>query len=324
MPSACSVNQLKLILVIGESERKSSLGIYGYGLQTTPHLSKSNNLIVFRNHYGVAASTHPSVLSILSPCPAKEYGRVLWTPNIAAILKNNGFRCYLISNQGRGSLFNFTRRICEQIAMKKKNDYGMIPRIRDWLSDESSKSIIIVHMRGSHIENIGSYAKLNNPLESTGDKKIDQYNNSLLATDSFIAELNQLILKINFPACIIYTSDHGENLNDFGDGNYGHNVKNFTKYELELPFYFLYNHEYEKNHQLKVRKLHEHSSVATSHDNISHFILGLANIKSKYYRQSFDLSSDSFMEHEKYVLDDNFNHILMQNILNLNTSNSNK
>jgi heptose-I-phosphate ethanolaminephosphotransferase len=112
----------------------------------------------------------------------------------------------------------------------------------------------------------------------------------------------------NAPGLILYASDHGENLNDFGDGNVGHGTREFTRFEFEIPFIIYFNDSFLKRFPDKAGHIRKLKKAPISQDNISHTFLGVAGILDKrYYRPEEDLSSPLFRTHTRYVIDENMN-----------------
>jgi heptose-I-phosphate ethanolaminephosphotransferase len=115
-------------------------------------------------------------------------------------------------------------------------------------------------------------------------------------------------MEINEPAFVLYASDHGENLNDYGDGNFGHGTRGFTRFEFEIPFIIFFNDPFIRTFPEQVKLLRQKKDVPVNQDSISHTLLGLAGIRDKnYYRPDHDLSSDKFKTHKRLIIDENMN-----------------
>ena len=84
------------------------------------------------------------------------------------------------------------------------------------------------------------------------------------------------------PAVTLYVSDHGENLNDMGDNNYGHGTRALTPYELKVPFVFYFNDAFLGKYPETAKKLRERRESPVCHDHITHTLMGLAGISDPF------------------------------------------
>jgi glucan phosphoethanolaminetransferase (alkaline phosphatase superfamily) len=104
------------------------------------------------------------------------------------------------------------------------------------------------------------------------------------------------------PICVWYLPDHGEVINDFGDGNYGHGCSGFKRYEIELPSLIFFNDAFSAINP-KIKTVFENRISMTSHSNVSHTIMGLCGVYPKEYKAKYDLSSPKFTYEEPYLID---------------------
>jgi hypothetical protein len=110
------------------------------------------------------------------------------------------------------------------------------------------------------------------------------------------------------PSFSIYVSDHGENLNDTGDKNYGHGTKELTRFELEVPFVVFMNDAFLEGHAKAAEALRARSGQPVCHDNVAHTLMGVAGISDPFvYRPELDVSSPSFRPGPRPITDENMN-----------------
>ncbi len=166
---------------------------------------------------------------------------------------------------------------------------------------------IVVHLMGSHIKYDMQYPKSFHPFEIV-DEMRDSYDTSIRYSDMVLQGLVDLMLRDKNPACLLYLSDHGENLDDKGDGNYGHGTRSLTIYELEVPFVMYFNDSFVAIHGSDVERLRIAACSPVCHDNVAHTFMGLAGIKDPtIYRAGADISSPSFHPLGRKVSDENMN-----------------
>jgi heptose-I-phosphate ethanolaminephosphotransferase len=160
---------------------------------------------------------------------------------------------------------------------------------------------------GSHIKYSMQYPK-SEKFFKTDDRMKDSYYDSIRYSDKVIIQAVNLIMNKKRPAFVIYASDHGENLNDYGDGNFGHGTKGFTKFEFEIPFIIFYNDAFKKNYSAELAEIKKHIHQPLNQDYISHTFLSLADIKDpQFYSPENDLSSPDFQLHKRMIIDENMN-----------------
>ena len=307
-----------VILVIGESARRDKLGIYGSSLDTTPFLDRfareqPDQLLLFTNAVSASACTRVSVPSLLSVCAARDYGVIAEHPSILKIMKSAGLETVLISNQfKRGFDSDFISAFMNDATRKtylmdtaSSNvfDEALVPPLIEELKRSSCGSkLIIVHLAGSHYSYKERY-----PASQAFFKPAsleNQYFNTIRYTDSIIGKINEAVMKADRPIIMLYASDHGEYLNDYGDGYYDHGNRNYlTKFEIIIPFLFTYNGSFLKERSSEIASMRKRTELKVSHDNISHTLLGLMGIFDAEYQPQFDLSSEDFVAASRFVVE---------------------
>jgi len=297
------------ILIIGETARKQSMSIYDYSRSTTPYMEsalKSDDIIA-TSYHGTSAgvSTRLSVPMILSTANVKDYKQLASTPTLPHIFNNLNYHTQLISNQERAGRNNdIIALMLNQVNSvnylsesddNRGFDEEIIPFLEDSLLNQFKPGLIIVHLMGSHWKYQHRYPE-DFSYFSGEDELIDTYDNSILYTDYVIGKALDILQAIDKPTCLIYTSDHGENLNDNNNGTYLHAMKEMTEYEVKVPFFFAANKAFQQSHN-NIKNILNNKTKHISHDNISHTLLGLFNIHdSQYYKETSDLSSQAFTQ----------------------------
>lgn len=108
------VNDLKVVLYIGESTSSMNMSVYGYGRDTTPHLKRlqaeTDSLLLFQNVFSTHTHTSFSLLEAFSFAvdaredylPISARRRL----SVVDVLQKNGIPTALISNQGKTGTWN--------------------------------------------------------------------------------------------------------------------------------------------------------------------------------------------------------------------------
>jgi len=311
-----SNNNSLYILIIGESARKQSFSSYGYHRDTTPYMLKAiNSGKVKASVYDAISSgisTRLSVPLLLSTANVINYASLGKSPTLPHFFNDAGFQTILLSNQQASGRNN---DIIALISNKMKDltylsesddtrgyDGDLLSHIKVESTASSQATFMIVHLMGSHWKYNQRYPSEFSIFSGAGSR-VDTYDNSIRYTDYIIGQVVDFMKQSNRPIQLFYTSDHGENLNDSGDGNYLHAIKEMTEYEVKVPLFFATNLAFYNKYKSKVDRILGNKNMLIGHDNISHTILGLAGLYDEnYYKNKYDLSSRDFSQSKRYSI----------------------
>ncbi|MEI6176026.1 MAG: phosphoethanolamine transferase [Verrucomicrobiota bacterium] len=303
---------MTVVMVIGESARSANWSLYGYERPTTPlvadRLEKSDNRgVVFLDALAAGRLTMNAVPSMLSPTCAKDFQNYCTTPSVIRVFRSAGYRTGVISSQIRASEFwdgAVNLMLNDSASIERLDHDDHMPAALDrWLGgDPQARQFAVLHLFGSHYNYSERYPDRFNRFRG-GDEMIDTYDNSLAFTDDVLARLIDRIQKIPTPAVLFYSSDHGENLNDFGDGNIQHSCREFTRYEIEVPMLFFANHAFATAHPQQLAAIRACAMRPVSHDNISQTLIGIAGLTDPHiYLPQCDLSNQLFSPQPRFLI----------------------
>lgn len=94
-----SNEDITVVFVIGESLRSDHLSLNGYNRNTTPHLSRLNNLISLANIYSEYTYTNPSVAHIMTRADSVNTERANTERSFVAQFNTSGFYTAWLANQ---------------------------------------------------------------------------------------------------------------------------------------------------------------------------------------------------------------------------------
>ena len=230
-----AVDDVTLVVVIGESARSSNFGLLGYERPTTPFLAAEKNLVAFK-----ATSCNTSTklsLQCMFVRPQGVVDRGMQAPQILeetvfSVLKKLGYSTELFAMQSEVWFYNSLKtdfyKIREVIAADTANRGK--PVIDALLGTELSASMakhpkghhaIVLHTKGSHFSYASRYprefAKYLPECDGVDGacskaQLINAYDNSILYTDTFLHDLMTRLA--DKKAVLIYTSDHGESIDE--------------------------------------------------------------------------------------------------------------
>ncbi len=307
-------NNISIILVIGEADRKSSWGIYGNPYNTTPYLSnlvknKSNRIVFFSDMLTAAAFTRVAVPSLLSVSNAINYDKIPVTPSVYKILKKTSINTVFITRRNINSFQNNLVTIIMRDnkvfeAVNDKYDGDLLPLVYKQLN-KNEKNLITVHLSGSHYKYDTRYPKEHTCFEPK--KPESNYLSSVRYTNFVLSKIIEKMKTLNRPYVLIYLPDHGEYVNDNGDHLYGHGFKALTRNEIEIPLVFIFNDKFIKEKMDLIKQVDQYKHKKISLDNISHSLLGILGVEDLSYDNTYDLSSKKFIEHPRIIIDRNLN-----------------
>lgn len=286
-------NATTVLFILGESARGDRFSINGYARDTTPKLSSIENLLSFNDVTSCHTSTLNSVPCLMTRILQKDYDITIEETSFVSVFRDLGYKTYWFSrhsNQKRVNTFCEEAQVCEYV----KGGYfdgELVQKLESLNYDEDN--LVVLHTLGSHFdynEREPDTFKIYQPLcigNVSGCRKKDldnSYDNSILYTDTFIAELIERLKEKN--ACIIYTSDHGESL---GEGElvqrYGHSTPYSIapKEQKDVPLILWFSDKYLESHEdIDLNDIAGYKEL--SHDNIFDTVLGCGGISHKAKR----------------------------------------
>jgi len=308
-------NDVSVLLIVGEAVRKSTLNIYGNKHLTTPYMTFLKNnypqkITFFSNMVTIAPFTRVAVPSLFSMSNALNYNQSSLLPSVFKIINHAGIKTAYVSIRNRNSYHeSFSNELVKDNEIIERIDGKYDEDLLDVVNkniNKKKKQLLTVHLSGSHYNYKDRYPPDFNCF--VPDNYEANYFSSIRYTDFVLSKIIREMDKNGKPCVLIYTSDHGEYLNDDGDNIYGHGFKKITRNEIDIPLIFIYNNEFVKKYNDVINLIKIRRDDNVSLDNISHTILGLIGVSDlNYYSEKYDISSEKFMKHPRYLIDRSLN-----------------
>lgn len=331
---SCSYSSPNIVLIIGESHIKNHSNLYGYKLPTNPRLSQLDNLYVFNDVISYVNLTSACFKNFMSCASSDEEG-VQWcdVPLFPAVFKKAGYNVAFWSNQfvsgvskawyaSDATMFDVPR--IEKSSFDHRNssnnqfdEYILNDYVEKRSQVENEKNnLIIFHLIGQHImprehfpasRAVFSIADYNNRTDLTSVQKqeVADYDNATLYNDSIVSEIIQMYKDKD--AVVIYFSDHGDEVNDFrphvGRSNDFEEIGAPVFHAmLDVPFMVYVTDKYKQLHPELAEAIALSVNRPFMTDDISHMLMELAGIHTKWYNPKRSLINKDFNIHRRRLV----------------------
>ena len=302
LPSATVTDHGKMIvvLVIGESARSDNFSLLGYTRNTNPNLERLQ--VIALNGTSATTYTTASIHSMLSYTgstsddyePLPNY---LQRQGVDVIWRSNNWgepKLKVETFEKDGEL----RKSCK--AEHCEFDEVLLTNLAERITASTKDRIFIVlHTYGSHgplyyqqypaeFERFKPVCKTVDLKKCTRQELINAYDNTVLYTDYFISRVIKILQQYSqIPSLMIYTSDHGESLGEYGLYLHGTPFVIAPDVQKKVPFIFWASDSYFKKRGVDVLAIKQQEAV--NHTNIFHTIMGAFNLDSSVYNKQLDI-----------------------------------
>ncbi len=310
-----------VIFVLGESETRNHMQIYGYNLKNTPLAVKRyerGELFKFNDVIACANDTSAAMKLIFTFAEKKDSDELWYTnSNIFDIVRSAGYHTAWISNQSPiGWLGNLDKIYAERCDEKyftekssKKNttllsrdfDGVLLPILDNFISQAQNKNFYVLHLYGSHVVYNERYpaefskftaADEDKPTE-TAKQAAAEYDNAILYTDFILDEIFKRFEDKN--ALIIYISDHGEEVYENGRNFAGHSVEEIGNLSMiETPMLVWTSKSFREMYPEKITALKNSADNPYRTDFLIHTILDLMDIQTENFDATKSIVNEKF------------------------------
>lgn len=290
-----------VVLVIGETARSANFSLYGYERETNPQL-KERDVIALANPTACSTYTTASVKCILShdnqtstfyePLPTylKRHGvDVIWRANNWGEPNIN-----VTEYQKAGELrANCTRDDCNL-------DGVMLTGLKERIEQsDKDKVLVVLHQKGSHgpsyytryTPQFEQYTPVCQSVEldkCQNSEIVNAYDNTLLYTDQLLADIIDTLKEVQDSATLMmYLSDHGESLGEFGLYLHGAPYSLAPDVQKDIPFIIWPSERFIEEQGLDIEAIKAGESHSQS--QVFHSILNAFDLESDAYNPELDI-----------------------------------
>ncbi len=293
------------LLIIGESETRDHMSVYGYSHKTTPWLeteTEKPGTLLFQNAY--SNHTHTVPVLTYSLTEKNQYNKMKLADafSIIEIAKAAGYKTYWISNQQRWGVYEtpITQIIisadkqfwCNHATEKEYRTSYFDGDIAQYIPDLSnvSHALVVVHLMGCH----GSY-KDRYPseyaIETSDDKEVKTYDSAVYYNDAALRQLTETVSHYPQFKGWIYFSDHGED----PDTHSGHDASSFTWRKARIPLIMHFSDRFISENPEIFETLSAHRESYWTNDLLYNLMLSVLGIENTPQREEhLDLASPSY------------------------------
>ncbi len=301
------------ILFVGETARADHFSLNGYHRKTNPLLEKIE-LINFPETTACGTSTKFSVPCMFSLLERKQYSPEIAATqsNVLDVLEQAGVKTLWIDNNSscKGVCTRIENINIRQHPSKDLPYYGhgeyfdevLLHQIEDRIRSTDKDMLIVLHLLGSHgpayykrvPEGFAIFTpqctKKSYQQCKSNDEFINEYDNTLVYTDFVLNKAIGILRRHEgeFNSFMVYASDHGESLGEKGMYLHGAAYESAPPAQTHIPFLAWLSDSYRKTQQLDLKDLQQQAKSPHSHDNLSHSLLGLFNVKTSIYNSDLD------------------------------------
>jgi lipid A ethanolaminephosphotransferase len=287
-----------IIMIVGETVRADHWGLNGYERQTTPRLSKEQNIINYPNISSCGTSTAISVPCMFSLSDRENFDidTAANTENTFDVIAKGGVSVLWRDNNSDSKGVAIRQRF-EDFRTPERNtecdlecrDVGMLVGLQDFIDQQEKDIFIVLHQMGNHgPAYYKRYPKAfekytpacqSAELSNCSDQEIiNAYDNTIFYTDYFLSKVIEL-LKNNaqqFQGSMIYVSDHGESLGENGIYLHGLPYSFAPESQTRVPLTVWTN----TNSDIDIEATRRLAQNANSHDALAKTLITLFELET--------------------------------------------
>jgi lipid A ethanolaminephosphotransferase len=309
-PATFSSNEKTVvILVIGEAARTMNFQLYGYHRPTNPLLSKAG-VVALKNAAACATYTTAAVRCMLSNVDAGSPFSKPYEPLPSYLQRNGVDVIWRTRNWGEPPIVvqtyqNASDLSADCLGARCAYDEMLLSRLEQRIKASSSQKVFVVlHQSGSH--GPAYYTKYPSEFEyfkpvcksvelgkCTHGELVNAYDNTILYADYFLFRVIGVLKQLqDTAALLIYVSDHGESLGEYGMYLHGIPYSIAPDVQKEIPFIVWVSDEFIRRRGVQIERLE--SEHVHSQRDIFHTVMGAFSMHSDAYKGEYDIFSETF------------------------------
>jgi lipid A ethanolaminephosphotransferase len=306
-----SDDKMVVVLVIGEAARSENFSLYGYDRPTNPLLSESG-AIALKDTIACSTYTTASLRCILSPEDTSSPFAKNLEPLPSYLYRYGADVVWRARNWGEPPLHvTDYQRVGELKAICNRTDCdydgallaGLSERIE---SSTQNKIFVVLHQKGSHGPSYNAeyprrfqvFKPVCDSVElqkCTHESLLNAYDNTILYNDYFLNEVIRLLSNMgDTPTLMMYISDHGESLGEYGLYLHGTPFSIAPDVQKDVPFIVWMSPAFIAQKGISVARIE--AQAHHSQLDVFHSVLGAFGVRSDVYDSRLDIFSDAYID----------------------------
>lgn len=290
-----------VVVVIGESASRRHWSLYGYRRETNPELRKlGDEVLLFTDVISSSVGTQTVLRAMLST----NISSIPVFPLFSAA----GYTTHWLSaqySQGANDVevAALVQSADARVFLNGAYDESLLPLVRQAAS-APGRHVIFVDLFGSHVRYEDRYPARFSVFHGDGAKErlIATYDNSILYTDHVLAELVELLRQRREVSCLLYVSDHAEDVYDSTPDIYLFRSDAIaTNAMYEVPFLVWFSPEYRRGNPGFVRAAEAARDRKYQTLELYQSVIDLARLTHPMYDPRVSLFSPDYVERKRRV-----------------------
>lgn len=296
------------VYIIGEASRAENWQLYGYSRETTPRLSETEDLVLFRNTVTQSNTTHKSVPLLLSSVRTDEHEELFRRKGLPALFNEAGFKTWFLTNQRpQGAMIDKLAKDADSVLFlpEPRYDIQLLETMQRIIEEDSENDLFfILHCYGSHFSYHHRYPREFARFQPDDDvaitkrnlqKIVNAYDNSILYTDYFLSETIEYLRSLDDDCCaLLYCADHGEDLFDDERGRFLHASPTTTFHQLYVANLGWFSPNYCREFPEKVEAARQNTMAPATTHSMFQTMADIASIEGDYLNPSYSFVSPEF------------------------------
>jgi lipid A ethanolaminephosphotransferase len=303
-----------VVLIIGESARSANFSLYGYERETNPEL-RSRGAVALANARSCATYTTASVQCMLANVDTSNT-LIHGYESLPSYLQRHGVdTVWRTRNWGEPPIkvntYDRKKDLVKQCAGPNCNyDEALLAGLAERIAQSPSERIFIVlHQHGSHGPDYSNRyppdGERFRPVcasvqlqDCTYETIVNAYDNTVLYTDHLLAGVIDTLRAVpDAVTAMLYVSDHGESLGEYGLYLHGTPYALAPDVQKEIPYIVWTSDAFRRRKTLAADKVLAHAKHAQM--TVFHSVMGAFDMRSAVYNPQLDIFATTEAMNEK-------------------------
>lgn len=290
-----------LLVVIGESAGRRHWSLYGYHRETTPRLAaRRDELLVYQDTISTCVGTQAALRAMLDTTVASQ--------PVFPLFSAAGYTTHWFSSKQDQSNFDvevsaLVQSCDERLFLNGAYDENLLPLVRRVIATPG-RHVIFLNLYGSHVRYQDRYPSSRAVFHGRGNRDhiLATYDNSIRYTDFVLDQLITLLSQEAAPSCMVYVSDHAEDVYDSTPDRYLFRSDSLaTDPMYEVPFIAWFSPAYRQGNPDLVRAATAAQNKKIQTPGFYHHLIDLARLTHPIFNPAHSVFSSAYVEPDRHV-----------------------